>query len=49
MKKTMFYKTPVTELLVVRFEENILSGADAFHEGGGGYYGGDDTNDNGDY
>ena len=29
MKKRLFYEAPETELFVVRFEENILSGGDS--------------------
>ena len=49
MIKKLFYVTPKTEALVVRFEWNIMSNPDGYHQGGGGSYGGDDTNDNGDY
>ena len=49
MNQKQFYTSPEVDVLVVRFEANIMSGADAFHQGGGGYYGGNDTNDNGDY
>ena len=40
------YSSPLSELLVVRFEENFL---DSYTQGGGGHYGDDDTNDNGDF
>ena len=48
-KKRMDYEVPTVELLVVRFEENILSGANAFHQGGAGHYDNDDTNEMGDF
>jgi len=43
------YITPESELLVVRFEENILS--DTYTQGGGGTYSDEDgtINDNGGY
>ena len=40
------YSSPLAELLGGRFEENIM---DSYTQGGGGHYGDDDTNDNGDY
>ena len=48
MNKKQFYEAPETELLVVRFEGNIMS-PNGYTEGGGGSYGDDDTNDNGDF
>lgn len=48
-KLKMNYLSPETELLVVRFEENIMSDARGYHVGGAGRYGNDDTIDNGDY
>ena len=48
--KKQFYVTPRTEALVVRFEANIMSNPDGYHNGGGGSYTpGEDINDNGDY
>ena len=49
MNKKHIYETPVSDLLVVRFERNILSGANTYHQGGAGHYDDDDTNNNGDY
>lgn len=49
MIKKSFYEAPDAELLLVRFERAILSNPDGYHQGGGGSYGDDDTNDNGDY
>lgn len=44
------YSSPTTEILVVRFEGNIMSNPDGFHQGGGGSYTpGEDINDNGEY
>lgn len=45
----MNYLSPETELLVVRFEENIMSDANGYHVGGAGRYDDDDTNENGDF
>ena len=42
------YEAPQVELLVVRFEENIMS-PKGYTSGGGGTYGNDETNENGDY
>ena len=43
------YSSPLSKLLVVRFEENVMSNPGGYHPGGGGNYDDDDTNDNGDY
>ena len=46
------YSSPTTEILVVRFEGNILSGPNDFHDGGAGSYtpgDGGDIIDNGDF
>lgn len=44
----MIYSAPEASILPVRPEDRILttSGYDAFHEGGGGFYGLNDINDN---
>lgn len=42
------YEIPESELLLVNFEENIMS-PNGYNEGGGGSYGDEDSNDNGDY
>ena len=42
------YVTPLSDLLVVRFEENIMS-PNGYHQGGGGSYTNDDINENGDF
>ena len=47
--KKIFYEKPTVDLLVVRFEENIMSNANGYHQGGGGKYDNDDTIDNGEY
>jgi hypothetical protein len=41
------YFAPETLIMVLGMQETILitSGADAFHEGGGGFYGSGDIND----
>ncbi len=46
--KSNNYSTPTTEELKVFSGESFLisSGKDGFHEGGGGYYGNGDINDN---
>ena len=49
MKQKQIYECPDTQLLFVKFEENIMSPNDGYHPGGGGTYGEDDQNDNGDY
>ena len=50
MKKTTFYEAPETELILVNYEEAFLNGTTGgYTEGGGGSYGDDDTNDNGEY
>lgn len=43
------YEKPNTDVLVIRFEGNILSNPGGYQGGGGGNYGNDDTYDNGDY
>ena len=43
------YVAPLSELLVVRFEENIMSNPNGYHSGGAGSYTNDDTYDNGDF
>lgn len=43
------YVAPLSDLLVVRFEENIMSNPAGYHQGGGGSYTNDDMNDNGDF
>ena len=43
-----FYEKPSAEVLVVRFE-GVICESGGYHQGGGGSYGDDDTNDNGDY
>ena len=48
MRKKQFYEAPDAELLVVKFEENIMS-PNGFTQGGGGSYGEGEENDNGDY
>ena len=49
MKKLKeLYSSPDTTVLVVRFEEGLLQ-ASPYHQGGGGSYGDNDTNENGDY
>lgn len=49
--KKLNYQKPTTDVLVVRFEGIICASdpAHSYHLGGGGSYGNDDTNDNGDY
>jgi hypothetical protein len=47
-KQKELYSSPKTEILVVRFEETIMS-PKGYQAGGGGFYGGGDTNSNGDY
>lgn len=42
------YEIPESELLLVKFEENIMS-PNGYNQGGGGQYGDGDTNDNGEY
>lgn len=41
------YSAPETRVIALGMEKTILitSGADSFHEGGGGFYGADDIND----
>ena len=43
------YSSPTSELLVIRFEEDVLGNPSGFNPGGGGSYDDDDTNDNGDF
>ena len=50
MKKIKeLYSSPDTTVLVVRFEGMLMGSPDGYHQGGGGSYGDDDTNSNGDY
>ena len=49
MTQKMFYVTPTTKTLVVRFEGMLMQSPGGYHQGGGGSYGDGDTNDNGDY
>jgi hypothetical protein len=49
MIKKQLYIIPETEVLEVRFEENIMSNPNGYHQAGGGRYYGDDLNENGDY
>ena len=51
MNKLKFsYEQPCSETLVVRLEGAMICGSpDGYHPGGGGSYGDDDTNENGDY
>ena len=50
MKRKTFYEAPETELILVNYEEAFLNGTTGgYTEGGGGSYGDDDTNDNGEY
>ena len=49
MNEKQFYTSPEVDVLVVRFEDNILSNPNGYHSGGGGSYDDDDTNNNGDY
>ena len=42
------YVTPETEVLEVRFEENIMSNPNGVKLGGGGNYSGNDIHSNGD-
>lgn len=46
--KLRSYSAPEAEDLTMCFEDIILitSGADEYHDGGAGYYGDSDTNDN---
>ena len=48
-KNKSLYEAPNTDLLVVRFEQNIMSDPIGYHSGGAGRYVGDDIYDNGDY
>ena len=50
-KQKEVYTSPTTETLVVRFEGMVCTSdpAKAYHSGGAGSYGVEDTNDNGDY
>ena len=43
MKKRLFYEAPETELFVVRFEENILSGGGDSGNGSNAKFGDDGT------
>ena len=45
MMKKSFYETPEAELLLVKFEENILSGDNEHYSSGGTYTGGFDDED----
>ena len=48
-RKKLFYEQPSCDLLVVRFEENIMS-PNGYHSGGGGTYDpSQDIIENGDY
>lgn len=50
MKKIKeLYSSPDTTVLVVRFEGMLMGSPDGYHQGGGGSYGDDDTNSNGDF
>ena len=46
--KLKFYSVPRTEFIPRNIEDAFLitSGADDYHDGGGGYYGESDLNDN---
>ena len=43
------YTAPVCKMHVLELDGTLLAGADSYIQGGGGNYGDDDTNDNGDY
>ena len=47
MNKKQLYSAPEAELLVIKFEENFCQ--TTYTLGGGGQYGDEDTNDNGEY
>lgn len=52
MKKKLYYEAPEAEVFEVSFEGSTLMSsnpANAWHQGGAGSYGTDDTNDNGSY
>lgn len=50
MKKIKeLYSSPDTTVLVVRFEGMLMGSPDGYHQGGGGSYDGNDTNENGDF
>ena len=48
MNKKQLYSAPEAELLVVKFEGNFCQ-TNEYTQGGGGQYGDEDTNDNGEY
>ena len=53
MKKQL-YEQPLAEIFELNLQgsclqTNLSDGANGYHQGGGGSYGDDDTNDNGDY
>ena len=47
MYKKLLYSAPEAELLVVKFEGNFCGTNDFYTKGGGGSYGDDVLNDNG--
>ena len=50
MKKLKeLYSSPNTTVLVVRFEGMLMGSPDGYHQGGGGSYDNNDTNEYGDY
>ena len=48
MLKKSLYKSPFAELVWAESEESFMS-PDQFNQGGGGSYGDEETNENGDY
>lgn len=48
-KQSERYSSPNTTVLVVRFEGMLMGSPNGYTEGGGGSYGNEDTNDNGDF
>lgn len=49
MNKKLFYAQPTAEVVVVSTVEIICGSPNGYHQGGGGSYGNEDTNDNGDF
>jgi hypothetical protein len=50
MEKKETYKAPeMKSIVLLKGSVLIMTSPGGYHEGGGGSYGNDDTNDNGDY